>query len=241
MNVLLVNLESLTFMLNWLSTHKITLAFPPAVLNAYELQLDIAGKSGIVHKAQFKEDTDTSCRTWEFEVYGMGEKSSENLYLQFFDDGTVQEVDEEGAGTFDNPYGVDMKALQYTHDNDDGFQIYRSTTFTHCICMHFLAAFQPELREYTDKQVKVTKIKPNGKPKKQVYTRISLWKYIKDVQSSVKRLPPSKCDFCFGVRGHYRHYKSGKVVFVHPYEKNKGKPQRKDTRYVLPETKVAKR
>lgn len=32
----------------------------------------------------------------------------------------------------------------------------------------------------------------------------------------------------FSVRGHYRHLKSGKIVYVHPYEKNAGKS--KDTR-----------
>lgn len=31
------------------------------------------------------------------------------------------------------------------------------------------------------------------------------------------------CNFEFGVRGHVRHYKSGKVIWIEPYTKNKGK------------------
>ncbi len=42
----------------------------------------------------------------------------------------------------------------------------------------------------------------------------------------------SKCIYSFDVRGHYRHYKSGKTVFIKPFEKNKGKPK-KDTIYKI--------
>lgn len=35
------------------------------------------------------------------------------------------------------------------------------------------------------------------------------------------------CENAFSVRGHYRHYKSGKVVYVRPYEKNTGKEKDK--------------
>lgn len=35
----------------------------------------------------------------------------------------------------------------------------------------------------------------------------------------------------WGVRGHYRHYKNGKVVFIKPYSKGKG--LMKDTKYIL--------
>lgn len=40
---------------------------------------------------------------------------------------------------------------------------------------------------------------------------------------------------CWSVRGHYRHYKSGKVVFIKNYEKGKekGKVKPKDKTYTI--------
>ena len=40
---------------------------------------------------------------------------------------------------------------------------------------------------------------------------------------------------CWEVRGHYRHYKSGKVVFIKNYEKGKekGKVKPKDKTYTI--------
>ena len=46
------------------------------------------------------------------------------------------------------------------------------------------------------------------------------------IKVSVKR-KYTPCESAFSVRGHYRHYKSGKVVYVHPYEKNAGKEKDK--------------
>ena len=43
-----------------------------------------------------------------------------------------------------------------------------------------------------------------------------------DVKKLVARKKGWKISCEFQVRGHYRHYKSGKVVFVKPFEKGKG-------------------
>ncbi|MBO7673044.1 hypothetical protein J6S88_06525 [bacterium] len=40
------------------------------------------------------------------------------------------------------------------------------------------------------------------------------------------------CD-CWGVKGHYRHYKSGKVVFIKPFKKGKNKDNEIDIDYYL--------
>lgn len=51
------------------------------------------------------------------------------------------------------------------------------------------------------------------------------------VYSSIQEIPAKRkytpCENAFSVRGHYRHYKSGKVVYVQPYEKNAGKEKDK--------------
>lgn len=38
---------------------------------------------------------------------------------------------------------------------------------------------------------------------------------------------------CWGVRGHYRHYKSGKVVFIKPYQKGKNRSNYSPKEYVV--------
>lgn len=50
--------------------------------------------------------------------------------------------------------------------------------------------------------------------------------FISEHESPVKR-KYTPCENAFSVRGHYRHYKSGKVVYVQPYEKNAGKEKDK--------------
>lgn len=56
--------------------------------------------------------------------------------------------------------------------------------------------------------------------------------YLKPIVYSSSQESPAKrkytpCENAFSVRGHYRHYKSGKVVYVRPYEKNTGKEKDK--------------
>lgn len=38
---------------------------------------------------------------------------------------------------------------------------------------------------------------------------------------------------CWGVRGHYRHYKSGKVVFIEAYQKGKDRSRYTPKEYVV--------
>ena len=38
---------------------------------------------------------------------------------------------------------------------------------------------------------------------------------------------------CWGVRGHFRHYKNGKVIFIEPHLKGKDKDQYKGKEYAL--------
>ena len=56
-------------------------------------------------------------------------------------------------------------------------------------------------------------------------------KFISESKNAVQRkYTPPAC--AFSVRGHYRHMKSGKVVYVHPYEKYTGKEKDKRNKIV---------
>lgn len=63
--------------------------------------------------------------------------------------------------------------------------------------------------------------KPSGKPKG--YTYIFSNKYAKSGHAGHHASPRG----IFGVRGHYRHYKNGNVVWIESYQKGTGKTKRK--------------
>jgi len=86
------------------------------------------------------------------------------------------------------------------------------------------ATFEPELVEYVEKEVK--KKKKKGKSKSQsklIQTQIiRLNKFVSDVKTGKKQVKRhyNKCTYSFGVKGHYRTYKSGKRVWIKPFQKN---------------------
>lgn len=41
--------------------------------------------------------------------------------------------------------------------------------------------------------------------------------------NSLVRKTPRRIAACWSVRGHYRHYKSGRTIYIHPYKKGKGR------------------
>ena len=89
---------------------------------------------------------------------------------------------------------------------------------------YFMANFEPELVEYVEKEVK--KKKKKGKSKSQsklIQTQvIRLNKFVSDVKTGKKQVKRhyNKCTYSFGVKGHYRTYKSGKKVWIKPFQKN---------------------
>lgn len=92
--------------------------------------------------------------------------------------------------------------------------------------------YRPEAIVSEDHEVHDTKaVKKNGKYKEVKYTRIV--KYY-SLESEEVRRHFIKCD-CWGVAGHWRHYKSGKKVFISPYKKgiNRDKKEPSNKTYLL--------
>lgn len=92
----------------------------------------------------------------------------------------------------------------------------------------YVVNFQPEVIEKdqeTQTAHPMTRRAAANKPADRVV-------YLKPIVYSSSKESPVKrkytpCENVFSVRGHYRHYKSGKVVYVRPYEKNTGKEKDK--------------
>lgn len=103
--------------------------------------------------------------------------------------------------------------------------------------MAYIVNFEPEIieQEYDEPENKESKRRSTS-PRKQKrpgnrILYLNPTKYITESKNVVQRkyTPPS-C--AFSVRGHYRHMKSGKVVYVHPYEKYTGKEKDKRNKIV---------
>lgn len=103
--------------------------------------------------------------------------------------------------------------------------------------MAYIVNFEPEIVQIDDEPSEPDSKKPRStSPRKQKRPEnrilyLNPTKYIAESKNAVQRkhTPPS-C--AFSVRGHYRHLKSGKVVYVHPYEKNTGKEKDKRNKIV---------
>lgn len=99
--------------------------------------------------------------------------------------------------------------------------------------MAYIVNFEPEIVQIDDEQSARDSKKPRStSPRKQKRPENSVLylnpvKFIsEDKNATQRKYTPPSC--AFPVRGHYRHMKSGKVVYVHPYEKYTGK--KKDQR-----------
>lgn len=93
----------------------------------------------------------------------------------------------------------------------------------------FLAYFKPEVSKYStretakdvcDNQPKKAKAPKKKKKQGDVYSVINISKYITDIKDGHEKLPRRKCPYAYKVRGHFRHYKSGKKVWISEFTKN---------------------
>jgi len=96
---------------------------------------------------------------------------------------------------------------------------------------YFLSYNKLEIKEFEENinsknTAKNQKLNKSKKGKKTI--KIPLEKIVKKSRENVHCSfnNREKCKFSFSVRGHYRHLKSGKTVFIKPYKKNRGKPER---------------
>ena len=90
------------------------------------------------------------------------------------------------------------------------------------VCSYILL-YDPNLEEVDTKEIRQKKKGNNGKKQSgKKENCINLYKTFKFKEGEKpKRISREiKCE-CWEVRGHYRHYRSGKVVFINPYQKGK--------------------
>lgn len=118
------------------------------------------------------------------------------------------------------------------HEND-----VQSAITVWATVMAYIVNFEPHFVEKPKANAEAKGTEPRStSPHKQKRAENSVLylnpiKFIGESKNAPQRkYKPPSC--AFSVRGHYRHLKSGKVVYVHPYEKNTGKEKDKRNKVV---------
>ena len=127
----------------------------------------------------------------------------------------------------------DLKSMKVFHESPKLSQEETQTTITIWATVSaYIVNFQPELVEADRKESKsngASVHKASAKAANKSADRVIYLRpivFTSEHESPVKR-KYTPCKNAFSVRGHYRHYKSGKVVYIQPYEKNAGKEKDK--------------
>ena len=125
-------------------------------------------------------------------------------------------------------------------DEQEKFEYFMNVKEVLDICYYIMTANRDKnvKKRKTSKSIE-NKSNSNRRQKicdKKVYLLDEIVEYVNenDLTAKISGMHTINCP-CWSVRGHYRHYKSGKVVFVKSYEKGKekGKTRPKDKVYMI--------
>jgi hypothetical protein len=155
-------------------------------------------------------------------------RETENLRKKLFSDMDIKDVDEDLM--------IDLPKLKRLYSGTEKNILEEFSIKVASLCQYllissfwYLASIKNTKEETlvkradSIKEIKTNKHK-NGINVRKLITPIYDFGCMKntDVKKLVARKKGWKISCEFQVRGHYRHYKSGKVVFVKPFEKGKG-------------------
>ena len=144
----------------------------------------------------------------------------------------------DNGGIEDARYLYSKKEFRTNFDNDD------DAVYTLRLYATLMKYIMKKVNERNVREIKTeskTKRKLNddisektNKTENNIYLFKDIIKYVNKENTGLKN--KFTCE-CWQVKGHYRHYKSGKVVFVHSYKKGKKREtsQTKGKKYFLSE------
>ena len=192
---------------------------PPISLPSYRLQHGLFSYTATLDQELTDED-EYGRQWWVFSDSQNLTGKYESTSVLISPDGYMEEYDDSGGGC----------VTWY-------FEHLVAILCVHYLIQAFLADTKPRLYKYhVGRRSLERALFDRHKPKsKNRYTRIALCRFINECKDAA-HTPNSRkrCEYRFGVRGHWRHYKDGKTVFVKAYEKNKTAAVYKQQIYTLP-------
>lgn len=151
-------------------------------------------------------------------IRSVKDNGSENVYAFTVSDTNAHEV----RGRF--KYNIISKSVEQMFPKLPEEDIQSAITVWASV-LAFVLNFHPEVIKKTSNSDEGT----NGCKRKEKSTQQknciiylnNVYQYTNSINSQKRKYTP--CETQFSVRGHYRHMKSGKIVYIKPYEKNTGK------------------
>lgn len=252
MDKITIDEASYLFIADWYESNKIVIDRVPEVLHEYDYEyVQSAGPAinwhclwesetscvfkmggtfdnGLFRNFKFRAHFDYSMQSWE---------RAKLLLQQMLDiDVPIQPESTDGFRVIKFGIGIEpvKDGVEFTGAQHKFAEL---VAHMHCYIMYFMANFEQELVEYQEKKIekKPAKKKRGKKPQKVRATSVQvirIQKYIHDVKTGKKTMKRhyTKCTHSFGVKGHYRHYNNGKVVWIAPYQKNSKKNGQKKSK-----------
>lgn len=231
-----IDLESIKFISDWYERTDVKINQIPIVFQNYQLDFYESGQHMVCDFA-FKDDQTFMGKCTLFKAgstqYSM--KVSYSAYCDYSSLALKRISELMGVAKediqFDESQILNFQVgFDFNFDEQDPEYAFKKhiatvTAYFNIYLMYFMANYQPELEEYvTTKRETVTKRKKSNKKSHNSVsvTYINIIKYIRDVKNGKKKLPRhnKRCQYAFGVKGHYRHYKNGKVVWIAPHTRN---------------------
>ena len=125
---------------------------------------------------------------------------------------------------FDSPNG---KLLEYNHQShdiskiDDSIKpIVEGALTTIMVCLSYIMNYPRDRKQTRVSSHKYSREYRLSTKQNRIYLFSDILKYVSDTYVPEGQHHSIQCP-CWEVRGHYRHYKSGKVVFIPAYKKGK--------------------
>ena len=225
MNRIILTQEDVEFLKEWQQAHpdkKITARFPFEEC-IIEIRGDVGDISSIHAKIQHLDELPFEvdlfkCVDFTAKVWMRNEMIFEHSFSYSY--ATNHAIDKK----------IECKPqIKRTFDVSVLKQMRKSITFTFMSVMSYINNSEREIvEESTKKEVEVVRRK-GKKPKRKYNSVISVGGIRKIYENRVRTgdvRKYKKPEFAVHVRGHYRHYKSGKVVWISPHEKYKDKKKK---------------
>ena len=150
-------------------------------------------------------------------------KGNRILFHVYFNKKKLGKLDmlTEGVGIPKGMIKVTRNTLSPTMSISTRNELAQDVNTTYCSLM----AFMTYAKEYVEAQPRTTSVHRTGSPSRHKSHVTYILHRVNGRKGTGHHASPS---FAFMVRGHYRHYKSGKTVWVAPFKKGEGEVKDKN-------------
>lgn len=210
---IMINKKQITDIFKWNEFHKDIVRKMLIPFEECSLMLGLGENDGFKANMRISVSKEDDNGTYKFKVSNIEKREIEKIFT----------------------YNIFTYRAKYIFNRDDKEKAEEDVTPSFitlwAATMAYIVNYKNKVIKYSHKtnisNNKNQKDSNNNKNNSVIYLNSISYIYDKGENESKRKYTP--CENAFHVRGHYRRMKSGKVVYVRPYEKNVGKAERTQT------------